>query len=171
MYLLHHGFLNREEQSTHSSPSHSNNVTVTTSSKSMKIPIQVITSNHIMKVVDIHALVNSGADVSCIDHHFAKKHRLPLTKLLQSILIQNADLTENKEGMIQHTCRLFINIKGIAHDITFYVMGCGKENLILGLPWLKNVNPTINWMTKTLFIMESTDQSKDLYSAYNQDFR
>ena len=40
----------------------------------MKIPIQVITSDHIVKVVDIHALVDSGADVSCIDHHFTKKH-------------------------------------------------------------------------------------------------
>ena len=135
----------------------------------MKIPIQVITSDHIMKVIDIHALVDSGADVSCIDHHFTKKHRLPLIKLSQPILIRNADLTENKKGMVQHTYCLFINIKGIAHDITFYVMGYGKENLILGLPWLRNVNPTINWKTKTLSIMESTDQSKDLYLVYNQD--
>ena len=153
----------------HSSPSCSNDVTVTTSSKSMKIPIQVIIPDHIMKVVDTHALVDSGADVSCIDHHFAKKHRLSLVKLSQPILIQNADLTENKKGMIRHTCHLFISIKGIAHDITFYVMGCGKENLILGLPWLRNINPTINWKTKTLSIMESTNQSKDLYLVHNQD--
>ncbi|KIK78838.1 hypothetical protein PAXRUDRAFT_162942 [Paxillus rubicundulus Ve08.2h10] len=29
-------------------------------------------------------------------------------------------------------------------------MNCGKEKLILGLPWLYHTNPTINWAANTL---------------------
>ena len=102
----------------------------------MCIPLQIIESTHAMKVVDAHALVDSGADISCLDYHFARKHRLPLTRLPTPVLIRNADLSENKQGPIKHTCRLFLNIAGITHDVTFHVMACGKENMILGLPWL-----------------------------------
>ena len=28
----------------------------------------------------------------------------------------------------------------------------GKEDVILGLPWLRNANPTINWTHKTIAI-------------------
>ena len=72
-------------------------------------------------------------------------------------------------GPIQHTCNLFVNIKGIAHEVTFHVMACGKENLILGLPWLKTINPTIDWQLQTIAISESTDQSKCLYEFHARD--
>ncbi|KIJ06341.1 hypothetical protein PAXINDRAFT_92146, partial [Paxillus involutus ATCC 200175] len=29
-------------------------------------------------------------------------------------------------------------------------MNCGKENLILGLPWLREVNPVVDWQEGTL---------------------
>ena len=89
-----------------------------------------------MKVVDTHALIDSGADISCLDYHFARKHCLPLTKLTTPVLIRNTDLSENKQGLIKYTCHLFLNIEGLTHDVTFHVISCGKENLILGLPWL-----------------------------------
>ena len=53
----------------------------------MRIPLQIIEPTHAMKVVDAHALVDSGADISCLDYHFARKHRLPLTKLPAPVLI------------------------------------------------------------------------------------
>lgn len=37
-------------------------------------------------------------------------------------------------------------------------MGCGNENIILGLPWLKKVNPNIDWVTETVIISKHTDQ-------------
>ena len=42
-------------------------VTVKSETKSMQIPVQLIVSSHSMKVVDTQALVDSGADISCID--------------------------------------------------------------------------------------------------------
>ena len=122
-----------------------------------------------MKVVDTHALIDSGADISCLDYQFAWKHCLPLAKLPSPVCIQNADLSKNKQGPIKYTCCLFLNIAGITHDVTFHVMSCGKENIILGLPWLKVVNPKIDWKAKTLSISKSTDQSKLLYTLHSQD--
>ena len=56
-------------------------VTVKSEMKSIQIPIQLIVPSHSMKVVDIQALVNSGADIFCIDPDFVKKHNLPTMKL------------------------------------------------------------------------------------------
>ena len=150
-------------------PSHSVHVTVTAQSKSMQIPLQVIIPSHTMKVADTHALIDSRADISCLDYQFACRHCLPLTKLQTPVLIQNADLAENKRGPIWYTCHLFISIKGITHEVTFHVMACGKENLILGLLWLKTINPTIDWQLKTIAIFESTDQSKCLYEFHTHN--
>ena len=41
--------------------------------------------------------------------------------------------------------------------------------MILGLPWLKDVNPTIDWNQRTLSIDESLDQSKELYLSHTAD--
>ena len=39
-------------------------------------------------------------------------------------------------------------------------MGCGSENIILGLPWLKKANPNIDWVKETVTISKHTDQTK-----------
>ena len=48
-------------------------------------------------------------------------------------------------------------------------MNLGNENVILGLPWLKDVNPTINWAERTLSIKESLDQSQELFCFFSVD--
>ena len=47
--------------------------------KAMRIPIQLLVSGQSLKTVDSRALINSGADISCIDWDFVKKHQLPTT--------------------------------------------------------------------------------------------
>ena len=93
----------------------------------MQIPVQLIVSLHSMKVIDIWALVDSGADISCIDQDFIKRHNLPTTKLPIPIWARNADYSHNKNGDIQYTCDLFIDIQGLAQKITLHIMTCRKE--------------------------------------------
>ena len=50
---------------------------------------------------------------------------------------------------------------GIVHKEEFYTIKCGKDNIILGLPWLNRVNPTINWVNKHVDIHEATDQTEE----------
>jgi len=91
----------------------------------MQIPIQLIVPSHTLKVVDSRALIDSGADISCIDWDFVRKHQLPLQKIAKPFQALNADHSPNKKGKISHTSTLFLNIKGIAQKITFYVMHLG----------------------------------------------
>ena len=123
-------------------------VTVKSETRSMQIPVQLIVSSHSMKVIDTHTLVDSGADISCIDQHFVRKYNLPTMKLPVPIQARNTDLSHNKNRDIKYTCDLFIDIQGLAQKITLHVMTCGKENVILGLPWLKKANPKVDWSHK-----------------------
>ena len=66
----------------------------------MQIPVQLIVPSHSMKVVNTWALVDSGADISCIDQHFVRKYNLPTTKLPVPIWAKNADHSHNKNGDI-----------------------------------------------------------------------
>ena len=165
------GFLNGRLASTQSSPSLMTcaPVLVSTLNKSICIPVQLITPSHTLKVIDFSALVDSRADISCIDWQFVRKHRLPTEKLTSPITIRNVDQTANKTSTIRYTCTLYTNIEGITQKHLFYIMGCGHKNVILGLPWLHATNPTIDWVKQTLTIPESCDQSKDLYSAHAAD--
>jgi len=69
----------------------------------MRIPLQLIVPSHTLKTVDSYALVDSGADISCIDYDFVKKHRLPTVKLEEPIRSRNADGSLNKKGDILYS--------------------------------------------------------------------
>ena len=135
----------------------------------MRIPVQLISLSYTLKTVNSSALIDSSADISCIDWQFVRKHHLPTEKLASPIAVCNINQTVNKTGAICFTCTLYTNIEAITQKHLFYIMGCGCENIILGLPWLCTTNPTINWAKQTLTIPESCDQSKDLYSAHATD--
>ena len=133
----------------------------------MQIPVQLITPSHTMKAVDTRALIDSGASISCIDWGFVRKHKLPTQCLKTLIQARNADNSINSKGVIWFSTTLFLDIGGIAQRITFHVLSLGNENVILGLPWLKEVNPTINWVERTLSIKESPDQSQELFCSFS----
>ena len=55
---------------------------------------------------------------------------------------------------------------GILHEVLFHLMNCGKENLILGMPWLEKENPIIGWKGKIVEIKKTTDHTTSLNDAY-----
>ena len=52
----------------------SNVLLASLSKKSIHIPIKPAVPLHSLKDVDVHALIDSGAQISCIDWDFVKKH-------------------------------------------------------------------------------------------------
>ena len=121
----------------------------------MQIPVQLITPLHTMKAIDTRALIDSGASISCISWGFVRKHKLPTQRLKIPIQAWNVDNSINLKGVIWFSITLFLDIGGITRQVTFHVLSLGNENVILGLPWLKEVNPMINWVERTLSIKES----------------
>ncbi|KIJ12507.1 hypothetical protein PAXINDRAFT_50527, partial [Paxillus involutus ATCC 200175] len=102
----------------------------------MYIPISLFTTSE-GKIVDTYGLLDCGAGVNLINHHFVLKHRLPRKRLAKLLVSRNVDGTNNVGGTIKYTRK-------------FFVMNYGKENLILGLPWLREVNSIVDWKEGTL---------------------
>lgn len=108
----------------HSSPVRTVAPVLVTVTQEMQIPIQLLLPTQSLKAVDTRALINSRANISCINWGFATKNKLPMTKLSTSIPINNVNQSPNKTGVIQATCNLFLRIKGIIMEETLHVMHC-----------------------------------------------
>ncbi|SOV09901.1 uncharacterized protein UDID_19573 [Ustilago sp. UG-2017a] len=89
-------------------------------------------------------MVDSGATTNFIDSRFVTLHSLPLTlKLLTETLLLADGKTQviiSKE--VQLSCLV---AELFPSDITFQVIDLGLCSIILGLPWLKGANPSIDW--------------------------
>ncbi|THH03884.1 hypothetical protein EW145_g5927 [Phellinidium pouzarii] len=119
----------------------------------MRIPVQVKVYG---QTVLSNALIDSGAEGKFINSKFVAKHRIPVQKLVKPIPVHNVDGTPNQNGTITHyTLRplLFGNKLTMAFLL---VTSLGKEDIILGLPWLKQCNPLINWKEGTISIRRTT---------------
>ena len=62
------------------------------------------------------------------------------------------DNTPNQNGPIKEYTRLLTIIDGKEFSTRFLVSNLGKEEVILGLPWLKRMNPEVDWEKQTLKI-------------------
>ena len=110
------------------------------STQSMKISVSLFPDEQTLRVVHTTAKVDCGADVSCIDWGFVRKNKITTERLARPISLRNADGSINARGKILFVAPLFFKIGGITQKVRFYVMNCGSENVILGLPWLKEAN-------------------------------
>jgi hypothetical protein len=51
-----------------------------------------------------------------------------------------------------HKVLIFVRISDAKKRREFLALNCGKENIILGLPWLRETNLTINWASGKVHI-------------------
>ena len=104
------------------------------------------------QIVDSRALLDSGATGCFIDHDFVTKNHWPKERLSTPIYAHNADGSPNQKGMICFQTKLTLQIGEKEEQWWFYLLHLGKENLILGLPWLQETNPVINWTTRKIHL-------------------
>uniref|UniRef100_A0A0W0FMM9 Pro-pol protein n=1 Tax=Moniliophthora roreri TaxID=221103 RepID=A0A0W0FMM9_MONRR len=108
----------------------------------MRIPIQYNVGTEIVKT---KALINSGAGGCFICEEEARKLKKPWMKLEKPIKVFNVDGTRNKIGWITHSVMIDISIGDKSMKETLLISGLGPERIILGLPWLQDHNPDIDW--------------------------
>ena len=116
------------------------------------------------KDVYTRIFIDCGVDINCININFAKRHKVNLRKIEKPLKINNVDGLPNDTGAVKHQATFFFKIGTVVHNETFYAMKCGRDNLILGLPWLNKINPKIDWEKKLIEIDDATDQTE----AYNR---
>ncbi|KAF8232947.1 hypothetical protein L208DRAFT_1213619, partial [Tricholoma matsutake] len=98
-----------------------------------------------------------------MSYKFAESSRFKLHPLEGVIRVKNVDRIQNKKGEISHYTKGFLKINGRSFPTTFLIAGLGKESIILGLPWLRRINPVINWRIGT-FQFRMTDRTHPEFS-------
>jgi hypothetical protein len=102
--------------------------------------------------VKVAAMVDSGATALFIDKKYTDSHRMWQVPLEHPIRLHNIDGTLNEAGSITHKVKLLLKIGQDEEFFKFFVTSLGPEKVILGLPWLRHWNPTINWQEGTMHL-------------------
>ena len=111
------------------------------------------------RIVEQPAMLDCGARGRFIDQNYAKSLGLETQELEEPILVKNVDGTFNKKGTIKRYVDLDITIHGRKKRTRFHLTGLGKQKIILGLPWLRENNPDIDWKRGTFtWRNDPTDQ-------------
>ena len=110
--------------------------------RSMKVLTSICTSYN---KAETKGLVDSRATDNFIHPQFVRRmgpgtRRLPTPKKLY-----NVDDTTNKEGMIMHYVDLDVYTNGIHKEMRFLVAGIGREDDLLGYPWLAAFHLEFYW--------------------------
>jgi hypothetical protein len=71
--------------------------------------------------------------------------KLGTKKLIPARPVFNVDGTHNKAGTINQTIHLYTKLGKTEQRLQFFVTDLGKDQIILGYPWLQTFNPDINW--------------------------
>ena len=95
----------------------------------------------------IKALVDSGATGTFIDKEYVISNSIPTRKLISPILVFNVDGSPNEAGSITEVAELRLTYKDHSETTLFAVTSLGKQNMLLGMSWLRDHNPEIDWST------------------------
>ena len=119
--------------------------------RSFSVPISVTGNGKDTNLkFDMNTLIDSGADGKFLDKKFTLKNKMALTKLRKLIVLYNVDGTKNKAGAIEYSTWLKIWMEDKVMNIRLLITDLEKEMIILGLPWLQQYNPTIDWAKGTI---------------------
>jgi Retrotransposon gag protein len=96
----------------------------------------------------VTAIVDSGADVSYINWKWCLEQNIPIRQKGFG-LIRSYDGLEKRVKVME--TRLSMKIKGKFMRHTVKVLeDTGEDVLVLGMPWLEETNPFINWRTREI---------------------
>ena len=115
--------------------------------RSMKVPVSVRTSYN---KADIRSLVDSGATDNFVHPRFKRRMGLGTKELATPKRLFNVDDMTNRAGMITHYIDLDIYTNGIHKEMRFLVSDIGKEDALLGYPWLATFEPKFSWRHGTI---------------------
>ena len=111
-------------------------------------------NDHIMVKVHIHgeketvtinAMIDSGATEDFIDQDVCNKHGIKMIKAKNRREIYLADGKPSAMGPVTHMTKVPMDISSHRELATFQVANLQNHEVILGMPWLRIHNPTIDW--------------------------
>src|ERR1700723_288504 len=82
-----------------------------------------------------------------MDRKYVKANNLTTRRLEKPVPVYNVDGTLNSAGSIREEVNMILMYKGHKERATFAITDLGKEDIIIGLSWLRQHNPEIDWRT------------------------
>ena len=101
-------------------------------------------------MADVKALVDSGATDNFMNPAFAKRMGIGLRALDKPKNIFNIDDTANRAGQITHYTNLSVTTGGTTREMRFLITDIGREDVLLGYPWLAAYEPCFSWKHGTI---------------------
>jgi len=94
--------------------------------------------------VTINAMIDSGATEDLIDREVCNKHGIKMIKAKNAREIYLADRKPSAMGPVTHMTQVPMDISSYRELATFRVANLQNQEVILGMPWLREHNPTID---------------------------
>ena len=102
-----------------------------------------------MTPIDNVAFIDCGATSLFIDRQFARIHRIPVESLISSIPLTVIDGRQLRS--VTHQTRLLhVSIADIQFRAKFFLIDSPVYPIVLGMAFLKQANPFIDWQTLTI---------------------
>jgi hypothetical protein len=131
----------------------------TPSSKSFHVKVQVQATDT-GNVSGADALLDCGAQGQFLHPDFVARNQISTRRLQRAIPVNNVDGTPNDSGPISEVADMVLRFKDHTERITFAITNLGKEDMILGLPWLKAHNPEVDWVKEEIQLTRCPDSCK-----------
>lgn len=107
----------------------------------VNIIVNTVDTNETFKV---NALLDSGATGLYVDRKWIENKGIKTTPLEDKLFAYNADGSPNP---VTHEVELRFAIQGHISKGWFHVVNLHNKAMIIGMSWLRNHNPVINWET------------------------
>ncbi|QRW26175.1 Retrotransposable element Tf2 protein [Rhizoctonia solani] len=102
----------------------------------------------------LKTLIDSGATSNFISPSIVEKYKIPKTQLKNPRVVRMLDGTISQTGRIWHQVQLAVLANGHKHSIPFLVCPIGNTSAILGMTWLTQESPLIDWSLGTVTFPE-----------------
>jgi len=100
--------------------------------------------------VTINAMIDSGATEDFIDREVCNKHEIRMIKAKNPSEIYLGDRKPSTVGPVTYMTKVPMDISSHRELVTFQVANLQNHEVILGMSWLREHNPTINWNNKRI---------------------
>jgi len=100
--------------------------------------------------VTINAMIDSGATQDLIDRKVCNKHGMKMIEAKNPREIYLAEGKPRAMGPVTQMTKVPMDISSHRELATFQVANLQNHEVILGMPWLREHNPTIDWNDKRI---------------------
>ena len=112
------------------------------------------------------AMIDSGAEGIFLNQKYVDVNQVSSSRLAREIPVVNIDGSKNSGGRITRCATMRMQVEDHSEILRFLITDLGKDDLILGLPWLRKHNPSVDWEQGEILLDTREVQQEDTDEEY-----